>query len=120
MLWTWLNPRLFGRPDSLTSWASRAVLGERIWVNRDKVPIPAHHTTVPNALNVASGIGILFVVGGVIKLAIWPVVCGLTLNYAGKLWFLDRMVWLHEDMKEATPNDRNLERRSPSHAETDL
>lgn len=23
--------------------------------------------------------------------------------YAGKVWFLDRMVWLYEDMKEVTP-----------------
>jgi hypothetical protein len=25
----------------------------------------------------------------------------------GKLWFVDRMVWLYEDMKDATPEYRS-------------
>ena len=40
VLWTWLNPRLFERPRSTDNWASKAVLGERVWMNRDAVPIP--------------------------------------------------------------------------------
>jgi hypothetical protein len=108
LLWTWLNPRLFGRPDSLDSWASKAVLGERIWINRDEVPVPPHHRTAPNVLNTISGIGMLFVLWGVVQLAIWPTLFGAILNYAGKLWFLDRMVWLYEDMKEATAEYRAL------------
>jgi len=30
-----------------------------------------------------------------------PTVFGIALIYLGKLWFLDRMAWLWEDMKEA-------------------
>lgn len=36
-------------------------------------------------------------------LAIWLTLFGATLVYAGKLWFLDRMVWLYEDMGAAPP-----------------
>ncbi len=103
LLWTWFNPRLFGKPPSLDSWASKCVLGERIWVNRDEMPVPEHHRLAPNVLNVVSGIGMLFVIWGVVRLAIWPTLFGAVLAYAGKLWFLDRMVWLYEDMKDATP-----------------
>lgn len=29
-----------------------------------------------------------------------PALLGMALVYTGKLWFLDRMVWLWEDMKD--------------------
>jgi hypothetical protein len=32
-------------------------------------------------------------------LQVWPVLLGLTLVILGKMWFLDRMVWIYEDMK---------------------
>src|SRR5687767_10226355 len=43
LLWAWLNPRLFPVPSSTNNWASMAVLGERVWMNRGKVPLPQHH-----------------------------------------------------------------------------
>ena len=103
LLWTWLNPRLFGKPSSLNSWASKCVLGERIWINRDEEPVPERHRFAPNVLNAVTGIGNLVVIWGVVQLAIWPTIFGAALAYIGKLWFLDRMVWLYEDMKDATP-----------------
>jgi hypothetical protein len=97
-LWTWLNPRLFGAPDSMDHWASRAVLGERIWINRNETPVPRRHRVVPHVLNTVSGIGMVGVAWGVARLAVWPTLLGVVLVYAGKLWFLDRMVWLYEDV----------------------
>ncbi len=99
LLWTWLNPRLFGRPESFDTWASKSVLGERLWMNRDEDPVPEHHRVVPNILNGVNGIGSLFVGWGVVQLSIWPTVFGAALVYAGKLWYLDRMVWLYEDTR---------------------
>lgn len=106
LLWAWLNPRLFRKPKSLDSWASKSVLGERIWINRDEVSVPEHHRLASNALNAVSGTGMPFVVWGVVQLSVWPTLFGMMLVYAGKLWFLDRMVWLYEDMKDATPEYR--------------
>lgn len=106
LLWTWLNPRLFAPPASMDSWASKGVLGERIWANRDIVPVPAHHRTVPPILSAVSALGVGLVVWGVIGLAIWPTVCGAIVAILSKLWFLDRMVWLYEDMKDTTPEYR--------------
>jgi len=84
--------------DSLESWASKAVLGERVWIDRDDRPVPERHRRVPHVLNAVSGTGMLVVAWGVVRLAVWPTLLGTTLAYAGKLWFLDRMVWLYEDV----------------------
>jgi hypothetical protein len=103
LLWTWLNPRLFPPPESLDSWASKGVLGERIWLNREEVPVPAHHQGVPTLLSSISASGVAFTVWGVWALKLWPTVFGATVLYGGNLWHFDRMVWLFEDMKDAAP-----------------
>ena len=66
-----------------------------------------HHRTTPNILSSISGIGMLFVFRGVLLFDIWPTVFGMALVYYGKLWFLDRMVWLWEDMKDANEEYRS-------------
>lgn len=30
----------------------------------------------------------------------WPTILGAALMFLGKLWFVDRMVWLYEDLKD--------------------
>ena len=40
IVWMFVNPLLFKPPTSTRNWASRGVLGERIWVDRDKVELP--------------------------------------------------------------------------------
>ena len=107
VLWTWLNPRFFSRPRSTDNWASKAVLGERVWLNRDKIAVPERHRRAPNVLSVIAGLGMPFVIWGLIALDIWPTLLGLALVTLGKLWFLDRMVWLYEDMKDAQPEYRS-------------
>ncbi|OPY32842.1 MAG: hypothetical protein A4E34_02219 [Methanoregula sp. PtaU1.Bin006] len=99
-LWIWYNPRIFPEPATFDRWASKAVFGERIWLNRDRISVPAHHQRVPNILSAISGIGMLFVFWGVLVFDAWPTLFGMALVYAGKLWFLDRMAWLWEDMKD--------------------
>ena len=100
IIWMWINPRLFKKPKSTDNWASKSVLGERIWLNRKTEPVPERHRWAPNILSAVSGVGFLFVIYGVYFLEIWPVLFGSALVYLGKLWFLDRMVWLYEDTKE--------------------
>jgi hypothetical protein len=103
LLWTWLNPRLFAVPASTTSWASRAVLGERVWLNRAQIPVPAHHSRAPHLLSGVAALGVPFIAWGLFRLQLWPTLLGSVLVYAGKLWFLDRMVWLYQDMIKLHP-----------------
>ncbi|MEL6375545.1 MAG: DUF6653 family protein, partial [Pseudomonadota bacterium] len=41
VVWTIVNPRAFPPPLTFERWDSRAVLGEKLWVERDRTPIPA-------------------------------------------------------------------------------
>lgn len=106
VLWAWLNPRVFPAPASTDNWASKAVLGERVWLQRAEVPLPPHHRVMPTLLGAIAAIGVVPLVIGVVRLDVWPTLFGAALIYCGKLWFLDRMVWLYEDMKDARPEYR--------------
>lgn len=100
VLWMFFNPVAFKKPKSTKNWASKAVLGERIYLNRDKVKIPDHHC-VPlyKILNSISLAGLILTIWSIVHYEVWGAVLGVTMIYLGKSWFLDRMVWLYEDMK---------------------
>lgn len=106
VLWLWINPRLFPPPRSTRSWHARATFGERVWLNRGAVPIPRHHVLAASVLQGIAGVGALLAVGGAVLNLIWWAVLGAVFVYAGKMWFLDRMVWLFEDMKDREPRYR--------------
>lgn len=102
-LWVWFNPRIFPEPKSTNNWASKVVLGEWVWMNRKKIPVPKHHLFMPDILSGISAIGAIPFIWGLVVLELWPTVLGGIVIVISKLWFADRMVWLYEDMKDATP-----------------
>ncbi len=61
---------------------------------------------VPNILSAVSGIGMLFVIWGVVMFDPWPTLFGIMTVNLSKLWFVDRMVWLWNDMQDASPEYR--------------
>ena len=99
--WLWLNPRLFAPPARTDSWAAEATLGERIWLDRHARAIPAHHRVLPHVLALVAAAGFVLACTGALAGALWPTLLGASLTYAGKLWFCDRMVWLHRDVTGA-------------------
>jgi hypothetical protein len=96
--WIWINPWLFRVPASTSNWASKAVLGERVWLNRKTIPIPEHHARAAIVLNVVTGLGALVLCYGLYALDPWCTALGISITFFGRAWFLDRMVWLFEDM----------------------
>ena len=84
LLWIWFNPRIFPAPRSLDHWTSKAVLGERVWLDRDIVPVPDHHRTIPNVLSAIAGIGMLFIFWGVLMFEVWPTISGMIIVYFRK------------------------------------
>jgi hypothetical protein len=100
LAWMFFNPVFFRKAKSTKNWASKSVLGERIWMNRNKIQVPDRHKTLPKILNGVSSIGMLLAIWSIITLSIWPAILGVTLAYLGKSWYLDRMVWIFEDMKD--------------------
>lgn len=100
MVWIWINPRVFKRPKSTDNWSSKAVLGERVWLKRQSTPIPKHHDRAARILSYIPMAGLVPYVHGLIVQSPWEATVGLVLIVIGKLWFLDRMVWLYDDMKD--------------------
>jgi hypothetical protein len=99
LLWLWLNPQIFPKTKSTNNWASKAVLGERVWMNRKEIPVPKHHFYMPNILSAVGVIGIIPFIWGLYVLEVWPTIFGGVVAFISKMWFCDRMVWVYEDMK---------------------
>jgi hypothetical protein len=106
LAWIWLNPRAFGPAADDSAWMTKGVLGERLWANRDRVPVPERHRIVPKILNLAQLSGVPFVVWGLVDLQLWPTVVGALLIAGIKLWYIDRMAILYGDMTSAAPQLR--------------
>ena len=98
-LWLWLNPRVFKKPNSTHSWASKAVLGERLLLKHPKSEIPSHHQTAIGVIKLVTFIGFLLAVYGLVVLHSWLAILGTVVTILGKTWFLDRMVWLYQDLR---------------------
>jgi hypothetical protein len=104
LVWMMVNPLVFAPPRSTRNWASKGVLGERIWTERASVELPPQFTaTVPTIANVFALAGIVVIAYGLYELQVLPVVTGLITAYCGKLWFIDRMVLLFGDAKIRNP-----------------
>ena len=103
--WMFVNPLLFKVPASTRNWASRAVLGERIWVDRDKLELPEQFRS-PAAAWVAngySGIGMGLLAYGLVDLNVLAAVAGILIIHGGKAWYLDRITLLFAEMKRRDP-----------------
>lgn len=100
LLWMFFNPIFFKKPKSTKNWASRAVMGERVFLNRDNIDIPEiHKTPLYKILNTVSFIGMVLAIWATVNYSVWGAILGVALAYLGKSWYLDRMVWLFDQMK---------------------
>lgn len=105
-LWLWLNPRVFPPPASTQSWASRAVLGERVFLLRMMHPVPLEHTNVATLLGAATSVsGFGMAAGFLAAEPITYIASGTALIFF-KLWLCDRMAWLFDEMSEDIPKYR--------------
>jgi len=102
-----MNPRVFHKPETTDNWASKSVLGERVWLNRKTIPVPGHHYREIYLAAAISAIGALICVYGLIALSIWPTILGIVIVILGKSWFLDLMVKLYDEMKYSNDEYRS-------------
>ena len=101
IVWMFVNPLLFKAPKSTRNWASRTVLGERIWVDRNKVELPEQfRSRAPSLIaNSYSTIGMGLLVYGLVDLNLLATVTGILITHGGKAWYLDRISLLFAEMK---------------------
>lgn len=96
VFWVWKNPTLFSKPRNYDSWASKAVLGERLFVKRKETPIIDGHLGVIRILNGLQLLSGVLLIYGLWHLDLELTCHGVIYTYLTKMWFLDRMVWLYE------------------------
>ena len=102
--WLFANPLLFKPPRSTKNWASKAVFGERIWVDSDRSDLPDQFNSVmPTVASAYQAVGLAPLAYGLSKLKLGPTVGGMLIVQGGKLWYLDRMVLLFDEMKTQKP-----------------
>jgi hypothetical protein len=101
IVWMFVNPLLFKPPTSTRNWASRGVLGERIWVDRDKVELPEQFRSPATSriANAYSIIGLGLLAYGLVDLNLLATLTGLLITHGGKAWYIDRASLLFADMK---------------------
>jgi hypothetical protein len=89
--------------DSQLGLAQR--LGERIWVDRDKVELPEQFRSRAASLvaNAYSTIGMGLLALGLIDLNLLAVITGILITHGGKAWYLDRVQLLFAQMKDRKP-----------------
>ncbi|MEO0931712.1 MAG: DUF6653 family protein [Pseudomonadota bacterium] len=100
LFWTWANPRMFPPPTETNTWAAKGTFGERVFLNRKKRPIPRHHARMAAILTMLSAVGLPPLIWGVWTFDVTLTVLGVIVLVLPKVWFVDRMVWLYEDMKD--------------------
>lgn len=103
LIWLWLNPRIFPAPANKSSWAARATFGERVWLNQKSVPIPKGENKQALILSAVSGVGFMAAVYGALITHPILTITGAIVTYVGKIAFLDRMVTLYDQMRDAHP-----------------
>lgn len=104
LVWMVVNPLFFKQPRSTRNWASKGVLGERIWTEGDKSSFPPQfQSKATSVAAVYQSMGMAVMAYGLVVLSPLATVAGLLIVQGGKAWFIDRMVLLFDDMKGRNP-----------------
>lgn len=101
--WLWLNAHIFPPPASTKTWAARAVMGERIYTMRTWRPIPIYHANAATLLSIGSAAGALLMATGLFAVEPGVFFAGGVAVFLCKLWLVDRMVWLYDDVSREVP-----------------
>ena len=107
VLWLIVNPRAFPPPRSTDNWASKAVLGERVWTGLKRNDVPARHRAVPRIASAIAMVAMLSLLWGLWQRDAAVTFLSTAIVMLAKTWFVDRMVWLFEDMKDSNPEYRS-------------
>ena len=100
LVWLFVNPLLFSPPASTRNWASKGVLGERIWSERERSELPEQFDSpVPAVAQLVQVVGLVPLAYGLIDLDAIAALTGMVIVQAAKLWYIDRMVLLFDELK---------------------
>ncbi|MFC3095715.1 DUF6653 family protein [Alteromonas sediminis] len=98
LVFLFLSTRLFPAPKNNKSWASKSILGEKLWLDNTNCQVPQKHSYAATLIISGQFISLLLIVLGLVYTVQSMVWTGTSTFLVLKLWFLDRMVWLLSDM----------------------
>ena len=111
LIWLFVNPLFFPPPRSTDHWASKSVLGERVWTESERASLPeAFRSAVPGVAQSLQVVGLVPLVYGLVVLDPVAAVTGVVIVQVAKLWYLDRMVLLFDHVKSEVPEYASWER----------
>jgi hypothetical protein len=97
LVWMVANPLFFHEPRSTKNWASRGVLGERVWTEGDRATFPSEFLSkVTGVATTFQIVGLAVVVYGLVTRGPLAAVLGVLITQLAKLWYIDRMMLLFE------------------------
>ena len=111
LVWLFVNPLFFSPPRSTDHWASKSVLGERVWTGSERASLPEpFRSAVPAIAQAVQIVGLVPLVYGLVVLDPVAAVTGVIIMQVAKLWYLDRMVLLFDHVKSENPEYASWER----------
>jgi len=90
LVWLWWNPHAFKPIEEPTTWSSKGIYGERLWL-KDRSRVPADFKVAQRLWTAAGVVGLVLLVWGLSALEIWPTVAGAAFVVYGQLWRIDRL-----------------------------
>lgn len=108
-VWMWLNVKIFAPVHNDERWESRAIFGEKFWLDRKTRTLPKHHLNWIMRLNIASGLMIVPLAWGLWTLDAWAAAFGSLGLVAGQIWALDRYSWLYADETRGKQMDERMQ-----------
>lgn len=88
LLWNWWNPRAFPKPASTESWASHAVRGEKLYLEKGNAICEAGEARAVKGWTLISLLGLPPLVSGLKRYRWGQTLLGALLVYVGKIAFL--------------------------------
>nr|MEC9417607.1 DUF6653 family protein [Pseudomonadota bacterium] len=96
-------PRLVGETGKASSWAKRVSFGEKIWLNRLFLPVPATDSARITTLYLVFWMGgLIALLGGFLSSPILSLT-GLAVAYAAQFVSFGKLIQLYQTMKDKTP-----------------
>lgn len=102
-LWLWLNPRLFAPVEHDRGWMSRAVFGERAFIEYRELAAGLISVRRAHLFNLIAALGLIPLVYGLWVLDPVTTIAGASISVTGKMLFIGEMVAFYDRMKTAYP-----------------
>ncbi|CAD7047688.1 hypothetical protein RHAB21_03814 [Pseudorhizobium halotolerans] len=102
IVFLWLNTRIFAPAQTDERWETRAILGERIWLDRDVTAIRDDHLRAVRWIATGSSLCSVPLIIGLVWLDPWATAFGAAGMFFGQAWLLDRFAWLYETKRSCS------------------